>query len=1467
MSGGSKTQTVGWRYYMGLHMGLCHGPVDAITEIRVGDRTAWTGEQTASGAIAIDAPDLFGGEEREGGVQGTLDVMMGEPSQAPNSYLVSKLGALVPAFRGLLSTVFRQGYVGANNPYVKPWAFKTRRILQGWHGGSAWYPAKAAIVLAAQSSSVQSQAAFAIFAGADENNAFPYLYTMPSYQPTAATVTEDVASFAPYGVDGNNRAAILDSSPSFDFAQGEDFAIEFEVNAAGSNGGIGSQPANFLFCRTEVNSTTGTGNYTMLRKWSFSENSSIVSFSAPDIAGLVSCPATFGAWTSYRVERNGTTLRMYKNGALVGSNTCTAGAISGPCRIGINGPYQYGVGDIPNTWGANVGVTSYRNLRIFKGSITPPIIGMNPAHIVYQCLTDPEWGMGYSASIIDDVSFRAAADTFFDEGMGLCLHWARQEQIEAFLQVVLDHAGAQLVQDRRTGLFKLTPIRANYSLASLPVYDESSVRSVDTYQRPGLAGAVNAITVKFNDVATGRRGSVTVHNLANIAAQEETAAQAKAYPGLPTAALALRVAMRDLQAASTPLAKVRMRVNRTAYAALPGDVIRLTWPKLGIADLVLRVLRVDIGQLTDGLIEIEAGEDVFGLPAATYGAQQPSGWVPPNQTPRPMAARLAREATYYEVQRGLSPADLAALPSDAGYVVAAGVRGGPDAIDYSMRTRTGSGAFSEAARGAFVPSGLLSAALTPGAAAATLTGVVDGDLIAAGAYAQIGPEIVRVDSFDAGTGAIAFGRGVMGTVARQHASGTRAFFLGDLIADDETQRLDGEVVDVKLLTRTSLGELAEGSAPTDSVVIDSLAARPYPPGRVRINGAAYPATALAPITIAWSHRNRLQQNLEGDESGNIGPEPGVTYAVEVRKADTGDLLDRTEGIAGTSYSVPAVAGNFPLRVQLWAMRSDPDALALRSAFEVTRALPSLGSSSVIWRFLIPAGGHVDVQRFYTTTAGIYHQVRRYSSQGVLEDTAYAFMVSGAALDPSNSRLAVGIYSLPASLQQTASKVRVYDLTAAGLSTSVDITPDFPPPSGTEIIGVAAAAGSIYAVNYDGTRLIRYNAAGAEQARVDATLFRQFDCDGTELIFPAASGFQSRNPLTLAAISTVNFAPGATRTGQLRLVGGEVVFIGNPQSGGNSTLYRYSMAGARIASYSAVPFSGSGAGCDLQAFGPYLSAGDSGTPAVFDRLGGWASVPTAGAAAAMESAQRHDFTTQHLGISVMTAAASLAAGAASGNVALDPLFSSVALLLHLNGANGSTSFPDSGPLNRTVTGSGGAQISTAQSRFGGASASFNGSTGQLDTNLAGTAFGTSDFCVECWIWPDSAGIGDFRNILGNGAGLGQFTFHLNSNSPPQLRVYLSGGVTQLNGGTVSANSWSHVAFTRHGNTFSMFLNGTLVAAHTQSGVNLNAADAVGVAGPYGGLPRWIGYIDEVRVTIGAARYTSTFAAPTAPFPDF
>ena len=146
MSKGKKI-TVGYRYYVGLHMGVCAGPIDALTEIRVGDRQVWTGTQTTSGTLAINKPDLFGGEEREGGIQGNLNVMMGDTAQVANDYLTSVQGATQPAYRGLVGVVWRQGLGSCNNPYIKPWAFKVQRLVKGWKGDTVWYSAKASITL------------------------------------------------------------------------------------------------------------------------------------------------------------------------------------------------------------------------------------------------------------------------------------------------------------------------------------------------------------------------------------------------------------------------------------------------------------------------------------------------------------------------------------------------------------------------------------------------------------------------------------------------------------------------------------------------------------------------------------------------------------------------------------------------------------------------------------------------------------------------------------------------------------------------------------------------------------------------------------------------------------------------------------------------------------------------------------------------------------------------------------------------------------------------------------------------------------------------------------------------------------------------------------------------------------------------------------------------------------------------
>jgi hypothetical protein len=147
MGGGSHCQTVGYRYYAGLHLVFCHA-LDALLGIRVGEKWAWQGSVTDNTSIGISQPQLFGGEDREGGIVGAVDACFGGAAQAPNYYLQARLGA-IPAFRGLFGLVahrgipnllgFFSGFMGgggcmlaANNPYIKPWSILGRRTRIGW---------------------------------------------------------------------------------------------------------------------------------------------------------------------------------------------------------------------------------------------------------------------------------------------------------------------------------------------------------------------------------------------------------------------------------------------------------------------------------------------------------------------------------------------------------------------------------------------------------------------------------------------------------------------------------------------------------------------------------------------------------------------------------------------------------------------------------------------------------------------------------------------------------------------------------------------------------------------------------------------------------------------------------------------------------------------------------------------------------------------------------------------------------------------------------------------------------------------------------------------------------------------------------------------------------------------------------------------------------------------------------------
>lgn len=139
---------MGYWYRVGYHHGISATPIDAFLEFRGGDRTAWSGELTASGSININAPYLFGGEKDQGGIVGTMDVMFGDADQQPNDYLLTVFGSQVPGWRGVTTSVFRGGRYGALNPYPQKPSYKIRVIKKGWDNDTCWYPEKSEVVVA-----------------------------------------------------------------------------------------------------------------------------------------------------------------------------------------------------------------------------------------------------------------------------------------------------------------------------------------------------------------------------------------------------------------------------------------------------------------------------------------------------------------------------------------------------------------------------------------------------------------------------------------------------------------------------------------------------------------------------------------------------------------------------------------------------------------------------------------------------------------------------------------------------------------------------------------------------------------------------------------------------------------------------------------------------------------------------------------------------------------------------------------------------------------------------------------------------------------------------------------------------------------------------------------------------------------------------------------------------------------------
>ena len=132
----------------------------------------------------------------------------------------------------------------------------------------------------------------------------------------------------------------------------------------------------------------------------------------------------------------------------------------------------------------------------------------------------------------------------------------------------------------------------------------------------------------------------------------------------------------------------------------------------------------------------------------------------------------------------------------------------------------------------------------------------------------------------------------------------RLIGVGEWLAAETIERAPGESVFVAALPRTSTEQgAAVLAANGQPLLLSGRQARPYPPGRVRINGQREPAVVAGDLILTWAHRDRTQQTayLVRQDEGDIGPEPGTSYRVRIRDRH-GNLVRSATGIAGNTWT-------------------------------------------------------------------------------------------------------------------------------------------------------------------------------------------------------------------------------------------------------------------------------------------------------------------------------------------------------------------------------------------------------------------------------------------------------------------------------------------------------------------------------------------------------------------------------------
>lgn len=906
--GGSSSQTVGYKYFAGLQVviGNC---IEYMININP-DNRGWIFTKpeeidqlkTGDTSIAVNKPNLFGGDKAEGGWVGTIDIHTGKPSTLrQNEYLAEQDSSLVSSFPYLSHLVIRgpsldKGFqLVSMSGMLKDVLYWPKRIHIKDDGSPQWYDAKSEV---------------------PEGGGNECYFQAGSYAHNGIYIS-NIGSLTPLNFINYSSSYVFGGSQS----RGQQ-AFEYRFSQASSK-------TEYFTIRIQLNSAEALPNLT------FSERVFV------DNVNVIKNNDSSSFW-NYIVDYTFGIVKGGSNTNFVNFSYIYSGSYGGPDDLS----------DI--YFGGPTGVNHT------DGYICPIDSGdINAIHKIREIITD-DTAMNKPEAMINDANFIAAADRIWDEGLGVSGSFTEKSCKEA-IDELLYHIEAGIRVNRQTGLYEIVLFRDDLlDLDNAQLFDKSNIKTF-SIETANIDDVINSVNVNYYDRDNIKDSSFSLDELGSILSNQSNA-ETLDFPYFMNRRNAELVGNWKLKQLSTPTRKGSFTTGKyDARKINRYDVVKLTWHNQNMIEVPIRIMKIGLGDGRDNTVTLDWVEVIpySSIVFPTINVDPPTSNVLP---PQPNNS-IAFEMPYYEaVQRfGQTQVDteLANNP-DLGYLMVATKKPQNNSINALLFTDNGTG-YQQASIVDYCPVVQLDQNISYLDTSFAVKNVSSISQAEVGTLILCDEELMVYQNYDDVTKILTVKRAALDTVPKPHLQDAVFYFYDAFSAFDSEQYVLSEVIDAKVLTTTPSGvqELADATAL--SVEMDARSIRPYPPANVKINDEYYPDIVSGNIILTWVHRNRIQQtggSILGWTDSGVSVEAGVQYFAKLYKQTGELLLTKTSTSNSISFDQNEFSDTY-LRLDVFSQRDGFDSYQFFSHEFIAEKLTNLLQFTD--GYIRPAGNNVELK--------------------------------------------------------------------------------------------------------------------------------------------------------------------------------------------------------------------------------------------------------------------------------------------------------------------------------------------------------------------------------------------------------------------------------------------------------------------------------------------------------------------------